>query len=178
MGHKSDVKKFMERNKDMFGIESKHQENPNHISNWDQMFKIPQQESPRRAFEVQEALVHYPFDNTHKKILEMYYYENLPIKEIKTRIGSKSTNFRVSIQRAKKAVLAHYKKVVLGPVQIESVLDKKVISMGDRKSAVLLVVAKTGEIFWTTESFVRLDDDVQDLLDFDEKFSWDYLSID
>lgn len=172
---------FKKKHPELFGIEAEHQEAVEHISNWDRIFKAPQNEDPRRAFEVQEALVSYPFNDQNKQILEMYYYENLPLNEIAKRVGKVGLkNPRSLIHRAKKAIMKHYKDVTTAPVSLHDyeIIDDKILQYGnERKRVVKLRHLVNGEIFWASNEGVKLDEDIQDLLDFSEEFDWDFMEI-
>ena len=177
----SDETKFKKKHPKLFGIESSLQHEIEHTKGGSRIYKSPSlSQYSDREMKVQEALLTYKGCLKTKLMLELYY-EGHSLRYIKQKVGSKVKNFRSTIQKAKKKVLRYHEKVVMAPLKSSdvSVIRTLQLSYGDQMKSVHLIVDKRdGQTFWVTEALVALPEEVQDLLDLDDKYKeWDYVNI-
>lgn len=178
---KPTVEEFKKQHPEYFKRDSEAQEAVEDISNWSSIFKDPSQEAIDKSWQIQEALLYFP-EGRIKSILEDYYYNQLTIQEITDKYEIKNTkNTSVVIYKAKKRVLAHYIKHKKTPIDSTKYVAIKIkVLKYKNKVSYCIKVGKADlsvDPFWVDSRLIRLDDDIQDLLEYSDKYSNDYLEI-
>lgn len=171
----------MEKHPELFGHFSENQESHMDISEWEKIYKEPDQLDKLKSQAAQHALNYYPKSRV-KTVLEMYYIYNNSLQEIQKFLKHKNNvNTRVYIFRANERVIEYYNTYVKVPVNMENhkIVLKKVLGYGSlTKECLKLKNLETNQEYWVDGNNVILDEDIQDLLDHSEKYGeWDYIDV-
>lgn len=177
---KLNVEEFKKKYPEYFKRDAVAQEAVEDIADWATLYKDPKEDAVDKAWKIQEALNYYP-EGRIKSILEDYYL-GMKLDDLCDKYDIKNTkNASVLIYKAKKRVVKHYIKMKKTPIDAVShvVIKLKVIKLGTKVSYCLKVgkADLSVEPFWVGPTLIRLDDDVQDLLEYNEKYVNDYLEI-